>query len=196
MKTTVRNSYTPKAGEYCNTIVVDNDKKMQYIFDSDGVYTTYASKQQEGAPMFYVDSSISAAKRETKEYTDEAVSGIETRTKNYTDEQVAAALEEAKEYADREGTSKEYVDGQDAITLQDAKDYTDGEISDLHTTIQGEISAATGELSPVAASGSYNDLTDKPTIPVITLSSVDLGEGAALAANHYYAVYDSGEESE
>lgn len=196
MKTTVRNSYTPKAGEYCNTIVVDNDRKMQYIFDSDGVYTTYTSKQQEGAPMFYVDSSVNAAKREAKAYTDAAVAGIENAANGYTDEKVAAALEEAKEYADREGTTKEYVDNQDALTLQSAKDYTDGEILDLHTTIQGEISSATGALATVATSGSYNDLTDKPTIPVITLSSVDLGEGAALAANHFYAVYDSGEESE
>jgi hypothetical protein len=71
-------------------------------------------------------------------------------------------------------------------------------------------------LATVATSGSYNDLSNKPTIPaaqvnsdwnagsgvaqilnkpaipVITMQSSDPGEGAALAANNFIAVYVSG----
>lgn len=39
MKTVVRNSYTPKAGDYCNTIVIDKETNNQYLFDGDGVWT-------------------------------------------------------------------------------------------------------------------------------------------------------------
>lgn len=38
MRTVVRNSYTPQTGDYCNKIVIDEDKSVQYIFDSDGVF--------------------------------------------------------------------------------------------------------------------------------------------------------------
>ena len=44
-------------------------------------------------------------------------------------------------------------------------------------------------LATVAATGSYNDLSDKPTIPTITMTDTDPGEGAALAANNFIAVY-------
>ena len=70
MRTVVRNSYTPQTGDYCNKIVIDEDKSVQYIFDADGVFSVYTSKQQEGAPMFYVDSTVNAAKNELKNYAD------------------------------------------------------------------------------------------------------------------------------
>ena len=88
MRTVVRNSYTPQTGDYCNKIVIDEDKGVQYIFDSDGVFSVYTSKQQEGAPMFYVDSTVNAAKNEMKTYAD---------TKD------AQVLQEAKDYADTHG---------------------------------------------------------------------------------------------
>lgn len=56
-----------------------------------------------------------------------------------------------------------------------------GDIEDIETTI--------GNLATVATTGSYNDLIDKPTIPVITLQTTDPGEGATLAANHFIGVY-------
>lgn len=40
MKTIVRNSYDPKPRDYCNTIVVDEERDDFHIFDSDGVYTS------------------------------------------------------------------------------------------------------------------------------------------------------------
>lgn len=39
MKTVIRNSYTPKIGDYCETIVVDKESESAYIFDCDGVFT-------------------------------------------------------------------------------------------------------------------------------------------------------------
>lgn len=42
----------------------------------------------------------------------------------------------------------------------------------------------------VATSGSYNDLANKPTIPVITLTTTDPGEGSTLAANTFIGVYN------
>ena len=39
MKTVLRNSYTPKIGDYCETIVVDKETENAYIFDCDGVFT-------------------------------------------------------------------------------------------------------------------------------------------------------------
>lgn len=39
MRTVIRNSYTPKVGDYCNKIVIDEDTGAKYIFDCDGVYT-------------------------------------------------------------------------------------------------------------------------------------------------------------
>ena len=44
-------------------------------------------------------------------------------------------------------------------------------------------------LSAVATSGSYNDLSDQPTIPNIMVTDIDPGEGAALAAGNFIAVY-------
>lgn len=39
MRTVVRNSYTPKVGDYCNKIVIDEYTGAKYIFDCDGIYT-------------------------------------------------------------------------------------------------------------------------------------------------------------
>lgn len=76
------------------------------------------------------------------------------------------------------------------------------DISDINSDISGintdirninnDIDAIEGDinnLAAVARSGSYNDLLNKPTIPVITMQTTDPGEGAALAANHFIAVY-------
>ena len=50
---------------------------------------------------------------------------------------------------------------------------------------------ASSALSTVATSGSYADLTNKPTIPTITMTSTDPGEGVPLAANNFIAVYEA-----
>lgn len=42
MRTVVRNSYTPKVGDYCNMIVIDEYNGALYIFDCDGIYTKFS----------------------------------------------------------------------------------------------------------------------------------------------------------
>lgn len=218
MRTVVRNSYTPQTGDYCNKIVIDEDKSVQYIFDSDGVFSVYTSKQQEGAPMFYVDSTVNAAKNEMKTYADtkdaqvlqEAKDYANTHggvQKDYVDTQDQAILTEAKAYTDAHagegGVSQDYVDQQDAATLSsaqsyaDAKDtttlssaksYTDTEVAN---TLQDAKDYADGVGSSTlsSANSAISTAIAQANIPVITLSNVDISEGSALAANNFYGVY-------
>lgn len=46
MKTVIRKSYTPKLGDYCNTLVVDKETGNQYIFDNDGVWTLISTDEE------------------------------------------------------------------------------------------------------------------------------------------------------
>lgn len=213
MRTVVRNSYVPKTGEYCNTIIVDEDKGMQYIFDSDGIYSTYTSKQQEGAPMGYVDAKSLAAietaenfavakdaevLQAAKDYTDQHSGG--DVTKQYVDNQDAATLQAAKDYTDTHsgqgGVSQQYVDDQDAATLSTAKGYTDTKVAALPTVNDATLTIQqNGATVQTFTANSSTSKTANITVPVITVTDVDPGEGAALAVNNFIAVYDI-EESE
>ena len=218
MRTVIRNSYTPQTGDYCNKIVIDEDKSVQYIFDSDGVFSVYTSKQQEGAPMFYVDSTVNAAKNELKTYADtkdaqvlqEAKDYADTHggvSQTYVDTQDQAILTEAKAYTDAHagegGVSQDYVDQQDAATLSsaqsyaDAKDtttlssaksYTDTEVAN---TLQDakDYADGVGSATLSSANSAISTAISQANIPVITLSNVDISEGSALAANNFYGVY-------
>ena len=218
MRTVVRNSYTPQTGDYCNKIVIDEDKSVQYIFDSDGVFSVYTSKQQEGAPMFYVDSTVNAAKNEMKTYADtkdaqvlqEAKDYADTHggvQKTYVDTQDQAILTEAKAYTDAHagegGVSQDYVDQQDTatlssaqsyadakdtITLSSAKSYTDTEVAN---TLQDakDYADGVGSATLSSANSAISTAIAQANIPVITLSNVDISEGSALAANNFYGVY-------
>lgn len=193
MRTTVRNSYSPKTGDYCNMIVVDEDASVQYIFDQDGVYSKYTSKTQEGAPKSYVDAKD--------------IDTLDT-AKSYADGLATSTLENAKAYTDQYAATTTYVDAQDAVTLQSAKDYADSmdvvtlgqaqglvtsATTSITTDLGGRITTLQDSLSTVATSGSYNDLSDLPSIPVITMTDIDPGEGAPLAANYFIAVYTDSE---
>lgn len=68
MKTVIRNSYTPKTGDYCETIVVDKESEDAYIFDCDGVFTPMPQ------PVDVEDILRRAA-----EYTDETVAPLEEK---------------------------------------------------------------------------------------------------------------------
>lgn len=218
MRTVVRNSYTPQTGDYCNKIVIDEDKSVQYIFDSDGVFSVYTSKQQEGAPMFYVDSTVNAAKNEMKTYADtkdaqvlqEAKDYADTHggvQKTYVDTQDQAILTEAKAYTDAHagegGVSQDYVDQQDAatlssaqsyadakdtITLSSAKSYTDTEVAN---TLQDakDYADGVGSATLSSANSAISTAIAQANVPVITLSNVDISEGSELAANNFYGVY-------
>lgn len=195
MRTIVLANYEPKIRDYCNTIVVDGETGTQYIYDSDGVWTAYTSKQQEGATTGYVDSKISAATNSLKRYSDDGDASILAQAKEYADEKIptdsvsqtyvdnhdAATLQSAKDYADGRLTgmaTSSYVDQQDAANLQSAKDYTDGEITTLSNTVTAQINSAVQGFA------------------VITMTDTDPGEGVPLAADHYIAVYQGEEESE
>lgn len=212
MRTTVRNSYVPKTGEYCNTIIVDQDNGMQYIFDSDGVFTTYTSKQQEGAPMGYVNAKTLAAietaenfavakdaevLQAAKDYTDQHSGGV---SKQYVDDQDAATLQLAKDYTDAHsgqgGVSQQYVDDQDTLTLGSAKSYTDTKIAALPTVNNATLDIqVNGSSAASFTANASSNVTANLTVPVFTLTDTDPGEGAALADNHFIAVYGI-EESE
>lgn len=221
MRTVVRNSYTPQTGDYCNKIVIDEDKGVQYIFDSDGVFSVYTSKQQEGAPMFYVDSTVNAAKNEMKTYADtkdaqvlqEAKDYADTHggvQKDYVDTQDQAILTEAKAYTDAHagegGVSQDYVDQQDAatlssaqsyadskdtITLSSAKSYTDTAVTN---TLQNakDYADSIGDTTLASANTAISTAITQANVPVFTVSNVDISEGSALPANNFYGVYIEG----
>ena len=218
MRTVVRNSYTPQIGDYCNKIVIDEDKSVQYIFDSDGVFSVYTSKQQEGAPMFYVDSTVNAAKNELKTYADtkdaqvlqEAKDYADTHggvQKDYVDTQDQAILTEAKAYTDAHagegGVSQQYVDEQDAATLSSAQSYADAKgtttlssaksytDTEVANTLQDakDYADGVGSATLSSANSAISTAITQANIPVSTLSNVDISEGSALAANNFYGVY-------
>ena len=218
MRTVIRNSYTPQIGDYCNKIVIDEDKSVQYIFDSDGVFSVYTSKQQEGAPMFYVDSTVNAAKNELKTYADtkdaqvlqEAKDYTDTHSgvsQNYVDTQDQAILTEAKAYTDAHagegGVSQQYVDEQDAATLSSAKSYADAKDNttlssaksytdtEVANTLQNakDYADGVGSATLSSANSAISTAISQANIPVITLSNTDISEGSALPANNFYGVY-------
>ena len=218
MRTVIRNSYTPQIGDYCNKIVIDEDKSVQYIFDSDGVFSVYTSKQQEGAPMFYVDSTVNAAKNELKIYADtkdaqvlqEAKDYADTHSgvsQNYVDTQDQAILTEAKAYTDAHagegGVSQQYVDEQDAATLSSAKSYADAKDNttlssaksytdtEVANTLQDakDYADGVGSATLSSANSAISTAISQANIPVITLSNTDISEGSALPANNFYGVY-------
>lgn len=221
MRTVVRNSYTPQTGDYCNKIVIDEDKGVQYIFDSDGVFSVYTSKQQEGAPMFYVDSTVNAAKNEMKTYADtkdaqvlqEAKDYADTHggvQKDYVDTQDQSILTEAKAYTDAHagegGVSQQYVDEQDAatlssaqsyadskdtITLSSAKSYTDTEVANTLQSAK-DYADGIGDTTLASANAAISTAITQANVPVFTVSNVDISEGSALPANNFYGVYIEG----
>lgn len=221
MRTVVRNSYTPQTGDYCNKIVIDEDKGVQYIFDSDGVFSVYTSKQQEGAPMFYVDSTVNAAKNEMKTYADtkdaqvlqEAKDYADTHggvSQGYVDTQDQTILAEAKAYTDAHagegGVSQDYVDqhdtatlssaqsyadSKDTITLSSAKSYTDTEVANTLQSAK-DYADGIGDTTLASANAAISTAITQANVPVFTVSNVDISEGSALPANNFYGVYIEG----
>ena len=212
MRTVVRNSYTPQTGDYCNKIVIDEDKSVQYIFDSDGVFSIYTSKQQEGAPLFYVDSTVNAAKNELKSYADTKDAQVLQEAKNYANAQDQTILAQAKAYTDEHsgegGVSQTYVDEQDEATLSSAKSYADAKdtttLSSAKTytdteaanTLQDakDYADSVGLSTLSAANSAISTAIAQANVPVFTVSTVDIAEGSALPANNFYGVYIEGSE--
>lgn len=200
MRTIVRNSYTPKTREYCNTIVVDKDNDVQYIFDSDGVWTKYTSEIQQGATTSYVNSAIASASSTLKNYADAGDTNTLAAAIAYTDAHTTAGAA-TQAYVDQQDASilaqaKTYADNMDVVTLQQANALISTATGSVTTNLEGEITALQNALSNVAFSGQFGDLLGKPDVPVITMTDVDPGEGVPLAPNHFIAVYVDSQESE
>lgn len=193
-------------------IVVDNDNQAQYIFDSDGVWTTYTSKNQEGASIAYVTSSINSMKNILEQYADNGDADTLVLSKTYTDTKLAdyakttyvdqkdaATLQAAKDYTDAHsgqggGVSQQYVDSHDASTLQTAKNYAD-QMANAAIAAADQHSAA-GDATTLQSAKDYADTQiAAANVPVFTMSTTDIGEGAPLAANNFWCVYED-EESE
>ena len=139
----------------------------------------------------YADGKDVIIQTNAYNYTDSVSAGVLQDAKDYADNRDAAILQEAKDYTDSAASgvvTKNYVDTGDSNTLDAAKQYTDDEITIVSTAVQG----LSNSLSTVATSGSYNDLSDKPTIPEFILvdSTNDPGEGSPLAANTFIGVYN------
>ena len=101
MKTVLRNSYSPKVGDYCETLVVDLEKKAKYLFDCDGVFTAIG-----GGLSKEVEEAIEAAEAEANGYTDTEV-GIEKAAREAADNDIwteIEALEAASDVVDVVGT--------------------------------------------------------------------------------------------
>lgn len=66
MKTRIRDSYVPKLGDYCNTLIIDKETGNQYLFDADGVWTLI-STDEEGI--------VVEAVAQANAYTDDVAEG-------------------------------------------------------------------------------------------------------------------------
>ena len=173
--------YAPENGAYQNALVEYEANGALYLYSSDGIYTklSLAANDFGMATVRYVDQKDAETLVAAKQYTDEHGGGGGDVTKAYVDAQDTTTLNSAKAYADEK----------DLTVAGEAADYVDGEIADLKTELEGEIADSIDGLAPVATSGSYNDLSNQPTIPTFTLTTTDPGEGATLAANTFIGVY-------
>ena len=191
--------YAPENGAYQNALVEYKANGAMYIYSSDGIYTK-------------VSMVAGGAGTATVQYVDGKVAGEASARVAGDAATLAAAKEYTDEHAGEGGVSQQYVDQHDTETLNSAKAYADAQDVTTLTTAQGNadaaiaaaideatgslegeissaVSTAIGGLATVATTGSYSDLSNKPTVPVVTMTTTDPGEGATLAANHFIGVY-------
>lgn len=170
----------------------------------------------------YTDVQLQTQYVALADYADHKAAGALQSAKDYADSKDATTLQSAKDYADGKdvttlSSANTYADGVAAQALADAKAYTDSAASSVVTrtyvdnqdqsilnqatqavnnavtTLEGEISAVENSLAPVATSGSYADLSNRPTIPTFTMVPLadDPGEGSPLAEGNFIGVYGS-----
>lgn len=256
MKTVVINSYKPQVKDYCNVIVVDNDNKVIYIFDSDGTYTTYAQKDGEAATKFYVDSLVSRTDAATRKYSDENDAKLEDHihtvedslneeiaARKTADENLGKAIDsvstdlqsekdsrtqsemEIDQRIDREVGDLQRKDDEFSSRIDDLQESISGAEGDISgkqdKLIEGENISISGNtiaaivpkrISDLDGSDELMDEIDSkqdrliagegitisnttisaPSKYEFTISTSDIGEGAPLAANHFYGVYKNG----
>lgn len=178
--------------EYVDTLARKNLKEAKDFADAGDAATLQLATAQAQAreaqvlvdAKSYTDAEINEISDAINAHMLEADAATLQSAKDYADTKDAAVLQAAKDYTDSAASSvvtREYVDNGDSTTLQTAKNYADQEVGELQSS-----------LATVATSGSFNDLTNQPDIPVITVTSADPGEGADLPEGHFIFVYDPG----
>lgn len=117
MKTVIRNSYSPKSGDYCEKIVIDEETNKKYLFDCDGVWTL-------------LDGSIDEEEilRKAAEYTDQEVDAEASLREN--------ADGELQDAIDDEGDARAAADQEiwdEIVAIEAASDVVDlvGTYADL-----------------------------------------------------------------
>ena len=168
----------------------------EYADDQDALTLAAAKAYADDAADAAETAAIAAAATHTdtatanvldtaKAYADSVASGATGDAESYTDSAVANAVSTANSYTDTAignlatvATTGDYDDLVDTPNL--ATVATSGSYNDLEDTPQ---------LATVATSGDYTDLSNQPTIPNITLTDTDPGEGGSLAADNYIFVY-------
>lgn len=198
----------PENGAYVNALVEYEANGAMYMYASDGIFTklSMVAGSAGAATVAYVDKQDAKTLSDAKTYADSIVPTVDV-TKAYVDQQDANILEEAKVYTDAHagegGVSQDYVDEQDAATLSSAKSYADAKDTttlssaksytdtEVANTLQDakDYADGVGSATLSSANSAISTAISQANIPVITLSNTDISEGSALAANHFYGVY-------
>ena len=154
----------PENGAYRNALVEYEANGAMYIYASDGIFTKISMVTAEygAATVAYVDAQDGEVLARAKAYADGIIPTVDV-TRSYVNQQDTVTLNAAKAYTDTETSS----------TLQGAKDYAD----------------TVGTTTLASANAAINTAITDANIPTFTMSNVDIGEGAALAANTFYGVY-------
>lgn len=189
----------PEWAPYClvfnGQLYTNTSYKQWFTLDADRktIHTSFITPPTQG-PNKSLILIVGVAGMEDLGVTwDDIVNKPEIPTEEVVDAKDAAVLEEAKEYANEQDAAtlqnaEDYAASQDTVTLNSAKNYTDAEIS---TALQSAMSYAdsVGAATLESANTAISEAITQADIPVVTLSNTDIGEGAALAANTLYGVY-------
>lgn len=149
------------------------DSNTGVLSATDTTYTAGAGLDLTGTE-FSIDSTV-ALKSELPTRTSELTNNGADGTSTYVEADELSTV----------ATSGSYTDLSNTPTIPAAQVNSDWNSSSGVSEILNKPNLAT-----VATSGSYTDLSNTPTIPTITLSTTDIGEGVALAANTLYGVYE------
>lgn len=194
MKTVIRNNYTPAALDYCNTLVVDEEEGAVYLFDTDGVFTRITS-----TTLF--TNIVSGTILGSTEVGKISANPDGTGSVNGFDDVIEAAKK--IDHLDAlpnpfpiiingtsyDGSTQVQLDIETGGKLYDTTGQnTDGAMTQKAASDAiSAVSSAVSGLSNVARTGNYNDLSNKI---VVTMTTVDPGEGSSLAENHFIGVYN------
>lgn len=149
------------AGKMPIVIVKEEDSSHRY----NGIYMLRSygvNDESDGFDFVYIDASGGEGRVDAGSWTIHIGNGYSGASENYGSVEIDDTLSQSSSHAVSN--------------------------SAVYEALSQKVSQA--ELAAVATSGSYNDLSNKPSIPVFTLTTTDPGEGATLAANTFIGVYN------